>query len=122
MSQAMSSSAAVIPLVFTKALPFGYAYTDAEARSVTRAGIKVLTLGKKHVERMQEIMSKHGGNLKLIRLYTSEGTGDIAMLAYILAERDTPDTLFPETYTLVTQDAELRAVAESYGIPCVPSL
>lgn len=31
MSQAMSSSAAVIPLVFTKALPFGYAYTDADS-------------------------------------------------------------------------------------------
>lgn len=31
MSQAISSSAAVIPLVFTKGLPFGYAYTDADS-------------------------------------------------------------------------------------------
>jgi rRNA-processing protein FCF1 len=75
-----------------------------------------------HIVKMKEVMATHGDNLKLIRLYTSEGVGDIAMLAYVLAERDTPNKLFSESYTLVTQDKELCTVAKSYGIPCLADL
>jgi rRNA-processing protein FCF1 len=99
-----------------------YAFSKAEVQKVTRAGIKTISLEKKHLEKMKELMSIHGGNLELIRLYTSEGVGDVAMLSYILAERDTPGTLFPEVYTLITKDKELRHIAESYGIKCLDDL
>lgn len=99
-----------------------YAYTPAEAQKVARAGIQILSIEKKHLEKMKEIMQTHGGNLKLIRLYTSKGTGDVAMLAYVIAEKEMPETLFYEPYTLVTQDKELRLIAESYGIPCLATL
>ena len=99
-----------------------YAFSDAEARKVIRAGIKILGLEKKHLEKMKEIMTTQGDNFKLIRLYTSEGIGDVAMLAYILAEKNTTDTLFPETYTMVTQDKELCRIARIYGIDCLETL
>ena len=99
-----------------------YAYSLSEAQKVTRAGIQILSIEKKHIIKMKEIMEAHGSNLKLIRLYTSEGTGDIALLAYALAEKEPTETLYPEIYTLVTKDNELRLVAESYGIPCLDTL
>lgn len=99
-----------------------YAFSDIDEQKITRAGIKILNLRRNHLEKMKEIMSVHGGNLKLIRLYKSEGAGDIAMLAYVLAERDTPDNLFSEEYTLVTKDKELCRVAKEYGISCLNDL
>jgi hypothetical protein len=99
-----------------------YAFSNTEAQKVTRAGIKILGLEKKHLEKMKEIMAAHGDNLKLIRLYTSKGVGDVAMLAYILAEKATTDTLFPETYTIVTQDKELCRIAATYSVACLETL
>lgn len=92
--------------------------SDMEIQKLIAANIGILTLEARHLEKMKEVMENNGANLKLIRLFTSEGTGDIAMLSFILAERDNEDTLFPESYKLVTQDKELRKVAESYGIIC----
>lgn len=99
-----------------------YAYSQKEVQKIARAGIQILNLEKKHLDKMKEIMQSHGGNLKLIRLLTSKGTGDISMLAFALAEKEIPETLFYEPYTLVTQDNELRLIAGSYGIPCIDTL
>ena len=99
-----------------------YAFSDAEVQKAGRAGIQTLRLERRHLQKMQEFMAKHGDNFKLIRLFTAEGIGDVAMLAYVLAERDTPETLFPESYTLVTQDKELTKLAGNYGIPCLAAL
>ena len=99
-----------------------YVYSEADARKVTRAGVQIVGLAKKHLERIKDVMAEHGNNFKLIRLYTSEGMADVAMLGFMLAERDSPDSLFSEPYTLVTQDKELHRIAESYGLTCLNTL
>ena len=96
-----------------------WAYSKVEVASITSSGIRVIQIAKKHLDKLIEVLGVHGDNFKLIRLYTGEGTADVVMLAYVLSERDAPDTLFPEEYTLVTKDKELSLVAKSYGIRCV---
>ncbi len=78
--------------------------------------IQVLDVTKRHLDKLVEVMTKDGGNLDLINLYSGKGSADVVILAYILTERDNPNTLFPEEYTLVTRDKELISVAESYNI------
>ncbi|MES2224900.1 MAG: hypothetical protein V4478_02840 [Patescibacteria group bacterium] len=99
-----------------------YAFLNDEVLKIRNAGIKILALEKRHIDKMIEVLDVHGDNLELIRLYTSEGTGDIAMLAYILSERDSPQTLFPEEYTLITSDVALTDASTAYGIKCLTDL
>lgn len=96
-----------------------YVYLPEEVSKIKSVGIKILQVEKKHLEASIEILSNHGSNYKLIRLYTNKGCGDVMMLAYAVAERDRPDSLFNEEYTLVTCDNELAKIAEIYGIKSV---
>ena len=88
---------------------------------IRRAGIGILEIGKKHLDKLTEVLTAHGDNFDLIRLYTGEGTADVMMLAYILAEKEKPETLFEEEFTLVTNDKPLIKAAEGYGIKCMSS-
>ncbi len=88
---------------------------------IRSAGIGILEIGKKHLGKLSEVLTTHGSNFDLIRLYTGEGTADVMMLAYILAEKEKPDTLFEEEFTLVTNDKPLIKAAEGYGIKCMSS-
>ncbi len=99
-----------------------YVFSPEDVLKIKSVGIKILEVNKKHLEMAIKILEDHGDNLKLIRLYTNEGRGDIMMLAYILAEREKPETLFTEEYTLVTRDKELTRVAKIYGIRCLEKL
>ena len=81
-------------------------------------GVEILYPAKKHLLRLQELLKTEGDNFNIIRLYTGEGTADVMILAFILAEKETPDTLFPDTYTVITQDKGLTSVAKKYGISC----
>lgn len=85
-------------------------------------GIQTLEMKKKHFEKVKEVLSKHGDNFSLIRLYSGKGKADVMMLAYILAEKEKPETLFEEEYTLVTRDKTLTTVAKKYSIKCVSNL
>lgn len=96
--------------------------TGSDIVKVRKAGIQVLKVEKKHLEKLIELMSVHGNNLKLINLYTGKGTADVVMIAYVLSERDNPRTLFVEEYTIVTRDKELIAIAGAYGINCISNL
>lgn len=80
--------------------------------------VGILYPGVKHLKRLQQLLKTEGDNFDLIRLYTGEGTADVMLLAYILAEHETPDTLFPDTYSIITQDAGLIKTAAKYGIKC----
>lgn len=93
-----------------------YAFVKSEISKITNAGISIIYLTKKHIAKLTEIMATHGSNLKLIRLCTGKGAADVLMLAYILSERDDPETLFNDEYTLVTKDKELTNVAKGYKI------
>ncbi len=93
-----------------------------EVLKIKNGEIKILEVTKRHLDKLVEVMTKDGGNLKLINLYSGKGSADVVILAYILAERDNPNTLFPEKYTLVTRDGELISVAESYNIKHVSAL
>jgi len=99
-----------------------YAFIESEISKITSAGISIIDITKKHLDKLAEIMVTHGSNLKLIRLCTDKGSADVLMLAYIVSERDHPGSLFTEEYTLVTKDKELTAVAKSYNIKTVTSL
>ena len=99
-----------------------YVYLPEEVNKIKSAGIQILKLSKKHLEESIKILSDHGNNYKLIRLYTNKGCGDVMMLAYVLAERDKPNSLFTEEYTLVTCDKELTKIARMYGIKSVSRL
>lgn len=96
--------------------------SDVEIQRVSSSRLNVIDLSKKHLEKLKEIMVKHGNNFKLINLFTGKGTADVAMLAYVLSEKESPDTLFQDDYTIITNDKELTTVAESYGINCLKNL
>lgn len=96
-----------------------YVYSPEEETKFKSTGIDVIDLEQKHFEKLRDVMKKHGDNFSLIRLYTGKGTADVLILAYILAETEVQDTLFPEEYTIVTQDGELITVAKEYGINCI---
>jgi len=89
---------------------------EERMKKLNSFGIKILNLKKKHLEKMKEVLSKHGDNLDLINLYENKGKADIGILAYILSERDNPETLFINIYTLITNDIPLINVATEYGI------
>ena len=97
-------------------------FTDIEIAKIGKAGIQLLKMTKKHFEKLIDVMTTHGSNLKLINLYTGKGTADVAMIAYVLSEKDNPETLFTEEYTIVTNDKELTAIATSYGIQCTTQI
>ncbi len=96
--------------------------SDAEITKMKRSGVQILQIAKKHLEKLGVVMSAHGGNLKLINLFTGKGTADVVMIAYVLAEREIPGTLFTEEYTIVTNDKELISVATIYVINCTPQI
>lgn len=85
-------------------------------------GIEVLETKKKHLEKLKDVLAKHGDNMDLIRLYSGKGKADVMMLAYILAEKEKQETLFQEEYILVTRDKPLTTIAQEYGIKCIENL
>lgn len=85
-------------------------------------GIDVLQIRAKHLIVLQRILAEEGANFDLIRLFTAEGMADAMIIAYIVAEREVKDTLFDEDYTVVTNDAGLRAVAIKYQVACVKTV
>ena len=99
-----------------------WATSKEDIRKISNMGIQIREIRKKHLKKMVEIISKHGDNLNLIRLYTKKGTADIAMLSYLIAEKENYETLFPEEFTLVTRDKELVKVAKGYGVNCVDKI
>lgn len=99
-----------------------YAFLSEEVLKIKNAGIKILDLDKKHIQMLLRVMADHGDNFDLIRLYTSEGKGDVAMIAFALAEKEKPDNLFSEEYILITRDNELTNIAESYELTCLKDL
>jgi hypothetical protein len=99
-----------------------YASSQLELQNIRTAGINIVPIERKHLEKLKEVLAVHGDNFKLIRLYTGKGTGDVMMIAFILAEKERPERLFDEEYTLITADAELRAVASSYKISSTDKL
>jgi hypothetical protein len=86
---------------------------------VESAGIDVIQIRTKHLLRLSELLAIEGSNTSLIRLYTSEGTADVMLIAFVLSEREIKDTLFDEEYTIVTNDEALIAVALKNRINCV---
>ena len=101
-----------------------FSNSNAEVMRIKRAGIKVVELSVRHLEKMKDILSTHGTDFKLIDLFLNEGKADVAMLAYIVSEKENPSNLFSinEEYAIVTRDGGLTRVAESYGIRCLQSL
>jgi hypothetical protein len=97
-------------------------FSKKEILEIKKSGINLLSISKKHLDKLTEVMSLHGGNLKLINLHTGKGTADVVMIAYILAELEKPETLFSGEFIIVTKDQELISVAESYGIKCIPNV
>lgn len=89
---------------------------------VQSSGVEVVQIRAKHLRSLQELLITEGANFDLIRLYTSEGTADVMILAFILAERQFPETLFPDEYTIVTRDKGLTAVAAKNNIPCLTTI
>jgi len=99
-----------------------YAFTDQEADKIKRSGIQILEVNKKHLQKLNDILKDHGDNFDLIRLYTNKGAGDVLMIAYILSEKERPEELFVDKYTIVTNDKELFNIARSYKINCISEL
>jgi rRNA maturation endonuclease Nob1 len=90
---------------------------EEDQRRIRAAKVNILEVEPKHLAKLLEVMNKYGDDLKLVRLYTGEGTADVVMLAYVLADREAShEKLFYEEWTLVTDDAELRRVSAENGI------
>jgi len=99
-----------------------YSYSKEDEKKILETEIKVVHLDKKHYEWAVKILEKHGDNLSLIRLFTNKGKADILILAYILAEREDPEKLFVDEYTIITKDGPLKDAANEYGINCVEDI
>lgn len=99
-----------------------YVYSQEDDAKFRESAIKVIELEHKHFKKLQEILSVHGDNYSLIRLYTGKGTADVLMLAYVVAEIEAPETLFEEDYRIITKDKTLIEVAKTYGIKCIDTL
>ena len=97
-------------------------FTDQEITKIKKSGVRLLKLSKKHLEKLSEVMTANGNNLKLINLYTGKNTADVVIIAYVLCERDNPELLFTEEFTIVTNDKELVAVAKTYKINCLSQI
>lgn len=95
-----------------------FASNETRRNNIRKFGIKVLQSKLKHYKMLKEVMTLHGSNQDLISLRKNKGLADVVIIAYILAERDSPDTLFPINYDLVTKDVALTDIATSYGIQC----
>lgn len=97
-------------------------FTQVEIKNLFAAGVKVLKVSKRHLEKLKEVLANHGDNFKLINLWSGKGTADVVMIAYVLCEKNNPESLFPEDFTIVTKDKELISIASLYGISCIPEL
>lgn len=84
--------------------------------------VEIINIEAKHLRKLQELMVEEGANFDLIRLYTAEGTADAMILAFVLCERDNPDTLFPEEYVIVTTDTGLQSAAAKYGVKSISKI
>lgn len=93
-----------------------------KANLLARSNVQILELELRHFEVLKQILVKHGGNTGLISLLNNEGKGDVLMLAFAVAERNRTDVLFPEVYTIVSEDKELIRVAIDEGIPTMTRL
>lgn len=93
-----------------------------KADQLRRSNVQIRELEPIHFTVLKELMHTYAGNTKLIDLLTNEGKADVLMLAFAIAERDRLGTLFPETFTIVSQDKELVRVAREFGIPTLPRL
>ncbi len=92
---------------------------EEDINRIKSAGIKVLRITKKHLDKLMLVLEEYGDDFNLIRLYTGEGAADVLMVAYILAEQaagEQSTRLFPTEWSMVTEDGELTAVARKYNI------
>ena len=97
-------------------------FTREDIKKIKESGLRVLYFSKIHYEKLKEVLEETGGNINLLNLFLGEGTADIMMIAYILAEKENDNSWFPEEYTIVTNDAGLTEVAASYGISTLKSI
>lgn len=97
-------------------------YYQERIPKIKALGLEILETKKKHLEKLKEVLVKHGDNFELVRLYSGKGKADVGILAYILAERDNCETLFPEEYILITKDKPLSDAAKEYGIKCLSQI
>ena len=88
--------------------------------------IQTLSMKPMHVKRLNYVMEHVGNNTSLINLYTNQGASDVAMLAYVFAEREDSDNLFARLPTqemqIVTNDKPLTEAARKMGIKCIDRL
>lgn len=91
-------------------------------QKLQNAGVQMIGPTKKHYEKLKEVLKVHGDNTKLIRLFSNEGVGDVMLIAYILAEKESHSSLFQTEFILVSNDAEAISVAQKYGIECLKEL
>jgi tRNA G18 (ribose-2'-O)-methylase SpoU len=94
---------------------------DEDKQKIKSYGVHIIDLSKKHLEKLKEVMTLHGDDFKLIRLYTNKGSADLVALAFLLVEKN-KEGLFDEDYIFVTKDNPLAKVLRSYDIKCVENL
>jgi len=91
--------------------------SEDEKKRLLRSNIKILYTEIRHLYELKEILRLHGANLKLIRMYSGEGSADVLILAHILSDQEEERfSLFPQTWSIITDDAELSKIAQQYGI------
>jgi rRNA-processing protein FCF1 len=97
-------------------------FTRQDIKKIKDSKIQIFKFRKIHYEKLKDILEQQGDNVNLLNLFLGEGTADIMLIAYVLAERDADRSWFPEEYIIVTKDEELTKVAKSFGIICLPEI
>lgn len=98
---------------------------SVEEQSIRNSSLKVVKLETHHYKKMVEVLSECGDRQDFLSLWLNEGVADVAIVAYILAERERLASTLPgvgEEFIIVTNDIGLTEVAADYGIHVQKSL
>lgn len=94
-------------------------------RSIRESSIRIISLETHHYNKMKEILRDYGDQQNLLSLLLNEGSADVAILSFIIAERELASNALPEIreeFIIVTNDNGLIEVAEAYSIKVQTSL
>lgn len=93
-----------------------YVSSFQRASRLKEANIEIVEFKSWHLERLKEVMAKHGTNTDFIDMFSGKGNADTTLVAYALEENENQESLFPEEWVIITKDKGLTGVAKSYGI------
>lgn len=94
-------------------------FSKEDVKDAKKNKINILEMSLIHLEKMQNLMATYGSNLKLINLFKNQGTADVAIIAFVLGEKERNSGLFNLEYSIVTKDNAIIELANKFDITTI---